>query len=96
MPDPSKISFARRQWNLATSLRPRVLDRTHDMIGQHITLRHKTCSPEKDITATVQSTRVTIVCACAKYLRDIFNVFLFSEFGVVTRFSMRAISELEL
>ena len=24
------------------------------MIGQHITLRHKTYSPEKDITATVQ------------------------------------------
>ena len=54
-PTPLKISFARRQWSLATSLRPRVLDRTHDMIGQHITLRHKTYSPEKDITATVHT-----------------------------------------
>ena len=57
MPDPRKnkcCSKTELQRSLATSLRPCVLDRTHDTIGQHITLRHKTSLPEKDISATVQ------------------------------------------
>ena len=56
MPDPRKNKFCSKtklQRSLATSLRARVLDRTHDTIGQHITLRHKTSLPEKDISATV-------------------------------------------
>ena len=83
-------------WKLVFEIAPCKLVIAFSFIHKRAKILPTGQHPGLECSIIFSRTRVTIVCACAKYLRDIFNFFLFSEFGVVTRFSMRAISELEL